>query len=44
MNDAKNEIAGIAMDIAEKIIGRSLNEQDQTALVNQFIDQLGEGV
>lgn len=43
INEAKNEIAGMAMDIAEKIVGRSLNEQDQSALVDRFIDQLGEG-
>ena len=44
INDAKNEIAGLAMEIAGKVVGRSLNEQDQTELVDQFIDQLGDGV
>ena len=44
LNDAKNEIAGLAMDIAGKVVGRSLNGADQEKLVDQFIEELGEGV
>lgn len=44
IHDAKNEIAGLAMDIAGKVVGRSLDSNDQAKLVQQFIDQLGEGV
>ena len=44
INDAKDEIAGLAMDIAGKVVGRSLDEKDQSDLVDQFIQQLGEGV
>lgn len=44
INDAKDEIAGLAMDIAGKVVGRSLNAEDQADLVDQFIDELGEGV
>lgn len=44
INDAKDEIAGLAMDIAGKVVGRSLNAEDQANLVDQFIDQLGDGV
>ena len=44
LNDAKDEISDIAMAIASKVVGKSLTEQDQSALVDQFIDQLGEGV
>ena len=44
INDAKDEIAGIAMEIAGKVVGKSLDEQDQSALVDQFIDRLGDGV
>lgn len=44
INDAKNEIAGLAMDIAGKVVGRSLNQADQADLVDRFIDQLGDGV
>ena len=42
INDAKDEIAELAMEIAGKVVGRSLDGQDQSALVDQFIEQLGE--
>ena len=42
--EAKDEISVIALAIAGKVVGRELNEQDQSALVDQFIDELGEGV
>ena len=41
INDAKDEIAGIALEIAGKVVGRELTGADQTKLVNQFIDELG---
>ena len=44
MNDAKTEIADIALDIAGKVVGRALNAQDQKELVDGFIEQLGDGV
>ena len=44
INDAKDEISGISMAIAEKVVERQLNEQDQQKLVEQFIDRLGEGL
>lgn len=44
LNDAKNEISGIAMAIAEKVVGRELNEKDQKDLIDSFIDGLGETV
>ena len=44
LNDAKDEISGIAMAIAGKVVGRSLSEQDQAQLVDAFIDELGEGL
>lgn len=42
LNDAKDEISDIAMAIAEKVVGRELNGNDHAALVDDFIDQLGE--
>ena len=42
VNDAKDEICVIALDIAGKVVGRELNENDQAQLVDSFIDQLGE--
>lgn len=41
VNDAKDEIAGIAMEIAGKVVGRQLSDADQAQLVDQFIDELG---
>ena len=44
INEAKDEISVIALAIAGKVVGRELTEQDQSALVDQFIDELGEGL
>ena len=44
INDAKDEISGISMAIAEKVVERQLNEADQQKLVEQFIDRLGDGL
>ena len=44
INDAKDEISGIAMAIAEKVVGRELKAADQADLVDAFIDQLGDRV
>ncbi|MBQ7795182.1 MAG: F0F1 ATP synthase subunit B [Lachnospiraceae bacterium] len=42
INDAKNEISAMAMAIAEKVVGRELNDVDQTKLVDEFIEELGD--
>lgn len=42
MNQAKDEIAELAMDIAGKVVGKSLEVSDQEKLVNDFIDRLGD--
>ena len=42
VNDAKNEISTLAMAIAEKVVGRELNEADQAKLVDEFIEELGD--
>ena len=44
MNDAKDEISVIAMAIAGKVVGKELKADDQSALVDQFIDGLGDEV
>ena len=44
INDAKNEISGLAMAIAGKVVGRELNAADQEQLIDRFIEELGEGV
>jgi len=42
INDAKNEISGMAVAIAEKVVGRELNDADQSKLIDDFISGLGE--
>ena len=42
LNDAKDEISEIAMAIAGKVVGRELDAQDQSKLVDSFIEELGE--
>ena len=44
VNDAKNEISSMAMEIAGKVIGRALNDEDRSKLVDDFIEELGEEV
>ena len=44
INDAKDEISGIALAIAGKVVGRELTVSDQSALVDAFIDGLGDQV
>lgn len=41
INDAKDEISVIALAVAGKVVGRELNQQDQTRLVDSFIEELG---
>ena len=44
INDAKDEISGMAMAIAEKVVGRELNAADQSQLIDAFINELGDQV
>ena len=44
VNDAKDEISGMAMAIAEKVVGRELNAADQKDLIDSFIAELGDQV
>ena len=44
INDAKDEIAGLSMAIASKVVARELNADDQKDLIDRFIDELGENV
>ena len=43
LNDAKDELADLAVDIAGKVVGHSLSNADQSALVERFIEELGDG-
>ena len=42
INDVKNEISGISVEIAEKMIGRELNEEDHRALIDSYMDGIGK--
>ena len=44
INDAKNEISGLAMAIAGKVVERELAESDQQGLIDRFFDELGDQV
>ncbi len=44
INDAKNEISGLAMAIAGKVVEKELGESDQSQLIDRFIDELGDQV
>jgi F-type H+-transporting ATPase subunit b len=41
INDAKNEISGLAMAIAGKVVARELTTADQEKLIDSFIEELG---
>ena len=44
INDAKDEIAGLSLAIAGKVVGRELTADDQKNLIDSFIDELGDQV
>jgi F-type H+-transporting ATPase subunit b len=37
----RREVADLSLDVAEKVVGESLDEDRQRALVNRYIDELG---
>ena len=44
INDAKNEISGLALAIAGKVVEKELAQEDQAGLIDRFIDKLGDQV
>ena len=42
ISEIKNDIASIAVDIAQKVIEKDLQESDHEKLVSEFIDNWGE--
>ncbi len=42
VNEIKDEIGGMAVEIAGKVIERELNEEDHTKLINDFIENVGD--
>ena len=44
LNDAKDEISSLAMEIAGKVVGATLDSAQQQKLVDSFLEELGETV
>ena len=42
VNEIKDEISAMSVDIAERMIGREIKEEDHKALVDEFISGIGE--
>lgn len=42
LNDVKDEISSMAFGIAEKVVGRQLDTADQSALIEEFLQHMGE--
>lgn len=42
VNEVKDEIGGIAMEIASKVVEREINEADHKDLIDEFIKNVGE--
>lgn len=43
VNEIKDEIGSMAMEIAGKVIEREISEKDHARLINEFIETVGEG-
>ena len=44
VNDIKNEIGSMAMDIAGKVIEREISEEDHRKLIDEYIQNVGEAL
>ena len=42
VNEVKDEIGGIAMEIASKVVEREISEKDHQDLIDEFIKNVGE--
>ena len=42
VNEIKNEIGGMAVEIAGKVVEREINESDHQALIDEFIRNVGD--
>ena len=42
INEAKNEISDLAMAIAGKVVERELSTDDQSGMIDRFIEELGD--
>ena len=42
INEAKDEIGGLAMEIAGKVVEKEINEEDHRRLIDDFLEKVGE--
>ena len=42
VNEVKDEIGGIAMEIESKVVEREISEKDHKDLIDEFIKNVGE--
>jgi len=42
MNEIKNDISGMALDIAQKVVEKEIRPEDHQALIEEFIASVGE--
>ena len=42
VNELKNEVSSISVDIAEKMLDREIKPEDHAALIDRFIAEMGE--
>ena len=42
INDVKNQVSGLAVDIAAAVIGRDVSAGEHEDLINEFIENMGE--
>ena len=42
INEVKNEVSSIALDIASAVIGREVSDKEHEELVNEFIENIGK--
>ena len=42
MNEIKNDVSVMAVDIAAAVLARDINQEEHSALIDSFIDKLGD--
>ncbi len=44
LNEAKDDLSRLAVDIAEKVVEKEIDEQDHTRLIEDFLQNMGDSV
>ena len=42
LNEMKDDVSAIALSIAEKVVQKEINAQDQQAFIDEFIEKIGD--